>query len=48
MTPHDCPPLDRCWTGSGDVAAGVFGTTSVVASGPGSARVAAELLTAAP
>jgi hypothetical protein len=46
-TPHDCPPLDRCWTGSGDVAAGVLGTTSVLASGPGSARVAAELLKAA-
>jgi len=36
-----CPPLDACW---GDVAAGVYGTTSVLASGPGSADVAAALL----
>ena len=36
-----CPPLDACW---GDVAAGVFGTTSVLASGPQSADVAAALL----
>jgi hypothetical protein len=36
-----CPPLDACW---GDVAAGVYGTTSVIAAGPGSANVAAELL----
>jgi hypothetical protein len=36
-----CPPLDACW---GDVAAGVYGTTSVLASGPGSAVVAAALL----
>lgn len=36
-----CPPLDACW---GDVSAGVFGTTSVLASGPGSADVAAALL----
>jgi hypothetical protein len=36
-----CPPLDACW---GDVAAGVYGTTSVLASGPGSAAVAAALL----
>jgi hypothetical protein len=36
-----CPPLDACW---GDVAAGVFGTTSVLASGPGSAAAAAALL----
>jgi hypothetical protein len=40
-TPHTCPPLDACW---GDVAAGVYGTTSVLASGPGSAGVAAALL----
>lgn len=37
-----CPPLDGCW---GDVAAGVFGTTSVVAAGPAAADVAASLLT---
>ena len=36
-----CPPLDACW---GDVAAGVYGTTSVLAVGPGSAGVAAALL----
>jgi hypothetical protein len=36
-----CPPLDACWD---DVAAGVFGTTSVLAVGPGSADVAAALL----
>jgi hypothetical protein len=36
-----CPPLDACW---GDVAAGVYETTSVLASGPGSAEVAAALL----
>jgi hypothetical protein len=36
-----CPPLDACW---GDVAAGVYGTTSVLATGTGSADVAAALL----
>lgn len=36
-----CPPLDACW---GDVAAGVYGTTSVLAHGPASAAVAAALL----
>jgi len=36
-----CPPLDACW---GDVAAGVLGTTSVVASGPRAAEVAAALI----
>jgi hypothetical protein len=40
-----CPPLDRCWTApGGDVAAGVFGTTAVLASGPRAAAVAAQLL----
>ena len=39
-----CPPLDRCWSGPGEVAAGVFGTTSVFASGPGAAAVATALL----
>jgi len=42
-----CPPLDRCWSsGSNEIAAGVFGTASVLASGPGSDGVAAALLTA--
>jgi hypothetical protein len=36
-----CPPLAACW---GDVAADIFGTTSVVAAGPGSADVAEALL----
>ncbi len=44
-TPHTCPPLDHCWSGPGDVAAGVFGRTSVLAGGPGSSSVAAALLT---
>jgi hypothetical protein len=44
-TPAPCPPLDRCWTGSGSVAVGVYGTTSVLASGEQSAQVAAALLT---
>ena len=41
---HICPPLDRCWSRPGELAAGVYGTTSVFASGPGSAAVAAALL----
>jgi hypothetical protein len=45
-TSHTCPPLDRCWSGAGELAAGVYGTTAVFASGPGSAGVAAALLTA--
>ena len=45
-TPGPCPPLDRCWSGVGEVAAGVFETKSVLASGPGSAAVAAALLRA--
>jgi hypothetical protein len=44
-TASTCPPLDRCWSGAGQIAAGVFGTTSVFASGPGAAGVAAALLT---
>jgi hypothetical protein len=43
-TPQMCPPLDRCWSGRGEVAAGVYGTTSVLASGPGAAAVGAALL----
>jgi hypothetical protein len=41
VSARTCPPLDACW---GDVAAGVYGTTSVLASGPGSAVVASALL----
>ena len=44
-TPGTCPPLDRCWRGSADVAVGVFGTTSVLASGPNAPALAAALLT---
>jgi hypothetical protein len=44
-TAHTCPPLDHCWSGPGEIAAGVFGTTSVLASGPGAATVAAPFLT---
>jgi hypothetical protein len=42
-TARDCPPLDRCWSSSWDVAAGVLGSASVFASGPGSATIAAAL-----
>ncbi|MDX6386605.1 MAG: hypothetical protein QOD85_407 [Gaiellaceae bacterium] len=46
-TPRNCPPLDRCWaTGSTMVGAGVFGTTGVLASGPGADVVAAAVLAA--
>jgi hypothetical protein len=45
-TPSTCPPLDHCWSGPGELAAGVYGTTAVFASGPGSAAVAASLLAA--
>ncbi|HWJ32986.1 MAG TPA: hypothetical protein VNR59_11650 [Gaiellaceae bacterium] len=41
---HTCPPLDRCWSGPAEIAAGVYGTTAVLASGPGAAAVAAALL----
>jgi hypothetical protein len=44
-TARDCPPLDRCWSGSSDVASGVLGTTSVFAGGPASDTLAAALLT---
>ena len=44
-TPHICPPLDRCWSDDGvTVAAGVYGTTGVLASGPQADLVAAALL----
>ena len=39
------PAARRCWAGPGELAAGVYGTTAVFASGPGSAAVAAALLT---
>ena len=38
-----CPPLDRCWSSSWDVASGVLGSASVFASGPGSDTIAAAL-----
>jgi len=41
-----CPPLDRCWTGPASLAAGALGTTSVFASGPGAAALAAAVLLA--
>jgi hypothetical protein len=44
VAPHTCPPLDACW---GDLAAGVFGKTSVLAAGPGAENVAAAALSAA-
>lgn len=43
-TVRDCPPLDRCWSGTGEIAAGALRETSVLASGPGSEAVAAGLL----
>jgi hypothetical protein len=42
-TARDCPPLDRCWTSTWDVATGVLGGASVFASGPGSDTIAAAL-----
>jgi hypothetical protein len=42
-TARDCPPLDRCWSGSWDVASGVLGSASVLASGLGSDTIAAAL-----
>jgi hypothetical protein len=44
-TARDCPPLDRCWSSTWDLASGVLGSTSVFASGPASDTVAASLLT---
>ncbi|MDX6487329.1 MAG: hypothetical protein QOF43_2482, partial [Gaiellaceae bacterium] len=44
-TARDCPPLDRCWSSSWDVASGVLGSASVFASGPGSDAIAAALFT---
>lgn len=39
--PRDCPPLDRCWA---EIAAGVLGQTSVLASGPQAETLAMALL----
>jgi hypothetical protein len=44
LASRDCPPLDRCWTGAGELAAGTVGETSVLVSGPEAAVVAANLL----
>lgn len=41
---RDCPPLDRCWSSTYELASGVLGTSSVFASGPGADTVAAALL----
>jgi hypothetical protein len=41
---RDCPPLDRCWTSTYELASGVLGQTAVFASGPGADTVAAALL----
>jgi hypothetical protein len=43
-TPRDCPPFDRCWSGTAELAAGVLGDRSVLVSGPGAEAVAADLL----
>ena len=43
-TARDCPPLDRCWASTFDLASGVLGQTSVFASGPGADVLAAALL----
>jgi hypothetical protein len=43
-TARDCPPLDRCWSSTWDVASGVLGTTAVFASGPSSDILAMALL----
>jgi hypothetical protein len=41
---HDCPPLDRCWSGTAELASGSLGETTVFASGPGSEAIAAALI----
>jgi hypothetical protein len=40
----DCPPLDRCWSGTAEIAAGALGETTVFASGPGASELAAAVL----
>ncbi len=44
-TARNCPPLDRCWSSTWDVASGVLGATSIFASGPASDTIATALLT---
>jgi hypothetical protein len=44
VSAHDCPPLDRCWSGSSELAAGVLGMTSVLVSGPGAETLGPSLL----
>lgn len=41
---HDCPPLDRCWSGPAEVASGSLGDATVFAVGTGADRIAALLL----
>jgi hypothetical protein len=41
---RDCPPLDRCWASTYELANGVLGQTAVFASGPGADIVATALL----
>jgi hypothetical protein len=42
-TAHECPPLDRCWSAGSELAAGVLGVQSVIASGGDADLVAREL-----
>ncbi len=39
-----CPPLDRCWSSTTPVAAGVVGDRSVLVSGPGAETIAGALI----
>jgi hypothetical protein len=41
---RDCPPLDHCWSGPATLGAATIGQTSVFASGPDAAAVAAAAL----
>jgi hypothetical protein len=43
-TAHDCPPLDRCWSSTTELAAGVLGDRSVLVTGPGAETVATALI----
>jgi hypothetical protein len=43
-TSQDCPPLDWCWTGTGQIGAGVVGSRSVLTSGANAAALGAALL----
>jgi hypothetical protein len=42
-TASDCPPLDRCWWASTEVAATTIDRTSVLVSGPGASALASAL-----